>query len=142
MTTHLDRADIEGILPHREPFLFVDEVTEIEPGARIVGQLVADDPKQFLMVRDSGRILPPTILAEAMAQVGAILVLFPEEHRGRTIYFRAIEGAKFDGTVREGATIRIEANVKRMRSRFGTLSVAASVDGNEVASAVMSFALG
>ena len=142
MTTHLDRADIESILPHREPFLFVDSVIEIEDGKRIVGELRVDDAIRFLSRRDHGVFLPATVLAEAMAQVGAILVLHPEENRGRTIYFRAIEGAEFNDPVALGQTVRIEAEVRRMRARFGVLAVTAYVDDTVAAKAVMSFALG
>ncbi len=142
VTTHLDRADIENILPHREPFLFVDSVIEIEDGKRIVGELGVNDAIRFLSRRDDGVFLPATVLAEAMAQVGAILVLHPEENRGRTIYFRAIEGAEFNDPVALGQTVRIEAEVRRMRARFGVLAVTAYVDGTVAAKGVMSFALG
>ena len=107
VTTHLDRADIETILPHREPFLFVDAVLEIEDGKHIVGELHVDDGIRFLSRRDDGVFLPATVLAEAMAQVGAILVLHPEENRGRTIYFRAIEGVEFNEPVALGQELVI-----------------------------------
>lgn len=142
MTTHLDRADIEAILPHRAPFLFVDTVLEIEDGKHIVGELHVNEDIRFLSRRDDGVFLPATVLAEAMAQVGAILALHPEENRGRTIYFRAIEGAEFQDPVALGQTVRIEAEVRKMRARFGVLSVTAYVDDAVAAKAVMSFALG
>ena len=142
VTTHLDRADIETILPHREPFLFVDAVLEIEDGKHIVGELHVDDAIRFLSRRDDGVFLPATVLAEAMAQVGAILALHPKENRGRTIYFRAIEGAEFKDPVALGQTVRIEAEVRKMRARFGVLSVTATVNDTIAAKAVMSFALG
>lgn len=139
----LDRSEIASILPHRDPFLFVDAVREIEPGKHIVGELVVAEDQRFLRRDDpSGAYLPPTILAEAMAQVGAILVLYPEEHRGRTIYFRAIEEAEFLKRIDAGATVVIEATVRKLRSRFGTLDVSAKVNGELAAKAVMSFALG
>jgi 3-hydroxyacyl-[acyl-carrier-protein] dehydratase len=142
VTTHLDRADIEAILPHRAPFLFVDTVLEIEDGKHIVGELHVNEDIRFLSRRDDGVFLPATMLAEAMAQVGAILALHPEENRGRTIYFRAIEGAEFQDPVALGQTVRIEAEVRKMRARFGVLSVTAYVDDAVAAKAVMSFALG
>jgi len=142
VTTHLDRADIETILPHREPFLFVDTVLEIETGKRIVGELHVKDTIRFLSRRNDGVFLPATVLAEAMAQVGAILVLHPKENRGRTIYFRAIEGAEFRDPVALDETVRIEAEVRKLRARFGVLSVTATVREAVAAKAVMSFALG
>ena len=137
----LDRKEIRSILPHREPFLFVDEIREIEPGKRILGELHVQ-PKDLFLIRDGALYLPPTILAEAMAQVGAILVLYPEDNRGRTIYFRAIEQAEFTRRVESGEVVIVEANVRKMRARFGSLDVTAKVNGEVAASAVMSFALG
>jgi 3-hydroxymyristoyl/3-hydroxydecanoyl-(acyl carrier protein) dehydratase len=77
-----------------------------------------------------------------MAQVGAILVLYPDENRGRTIYFRSIEEATFHRRLRAGERIRVTAEIRKLRSRYGSLAVEAFVDGELVAKGVMSFALG
>lgn len=142
MSIVLDRSEIQGILPHRDPFLFVDAVTSIESGASIRGEFSVDSRTQFFVERDGEPSLAPTILTEAMAQVGAILVLFPEEKRGRTIYFSSIQDAEFHRPVRAGSTVVISAEVKRLRSRFGSLAVSAAVSDELAAKAVMSFALG
>jgi 3-hydroxyacyl-[acyl-carrier-protein] dehydratase len=136
--TQLDRTQIEAILPHRDPFLFVDEVSELVPGERIVGHHHVGDSEKFL---NRERKLPPTLLAEVMAQVGAILPLYSDENQGKTIFFRAIDGAKFHRHVEAGETVRVEASVKKMRARFGTFTVSAFVGNTLVASGVMSFAL-
>jgi 3-hydroxyacyl-[acyl-carrier-protein] dehydratase len=138
----LGREQIEAILPHRAPFLFVDEITEIVPGDRIVGVFVVKETELFLAREGSDRYLPQSVLAEAMAQVGAILVLHPEENRGRTIYFRSIEEAEFYKRVSVGSRIRVQATVKKLRSRFGSLAVEAYLDSEIAAKGVMSFALG
>ncbi len=138
----LGREQIEAILPHRAPFLFVDEITEIEPGDHIVGEFLVKEDELFLARENGSLYLPQSLLAEAMAQVGAILVLHPEEKQGRTIYFRSIEGAEFFRRVPVGARIRVEARVKKLRSRFGSLSVEAFVGSEIAAKGVMSFALG
>ncbi len=142
MTTLLDRSGIEEILPHRSPFLFVHEVLEIEPGQRIVGLVRVGEDETFLARDAMGSYLPPTVLAEAMAQVGAILVLYPEDNRGRAIYFRSIDETEFFTRIGVGVELRVEAHVKRMRSRLGTLEVNATRDGVLAAKGVMSFALG
>jgi 3-hydroxymyristoyl/3-hydroxydecanoyl-(acyl carrier protein) dehydratase len=83
-------------------------------------------------------------LIEAMAQVGAILVLYSEENQGRTIYFRSIEEARFHENVPAGATLRIEGDVRRLRGRMGTLAMKvflADAPDVLVAEGVMSFAL-
>ncbi len=136
--THLDRDAIKGILPHRDPFLFVDAVTEVEPGKRIVGELHADRSKFFF---ERTELVPSTLLTEAMAQVGAILVLYPEEHRGRKIFFRSIKACSFEAPIPIGSKVRIEAEVKKMRGRFGSLSVTAYLDDVVAATGIMSFAL-
>ena len=136
--TQLDRTQIEAILPHRDPFLFVDEVSELVPGERIVGHLHVSDSEKFL---NRERRLPSTLLAEVMAQVGAILPLYSDENQGRTIFLRAIDGAEFHRYVEAGETVRVEASIKKMRSRFGSLAVSAFVGEALVASCVMSFAL-
>jgi len=138
----LDRAQIQEILPHRAPFLFVDSISSIVPGERIVGEFLVKESERFLAREGDDRYFPPTLLTEAMAQVGAILVLFPEENRGKTIYFRSIEEAEFSRRVPVGARIRVEAQIKKLRSRFGSLTVEACVDGDLAAKGVMSFALG
>lgn len=139
----LSRSEIEAILPHRPPFLFVDAVSEIVPGERIVGEFHVKQTELFLARDGAGAPrLPATILTEAMAQVGAILVLFPEENRGRTIYFRSIEEAEFEESLFVGSTVRVEAKVKKLRSRFGSLAVEARLGDSVIARGVMSFALG
>jgi 3-hydroxyacyl-[acyl-carrier-protein] dehydratase len=138
----LDRKEIEAILPHRAPFLFVDRISDIAPGERIVGEFHVQPTQLFLSRIDGGAFFPSTLLTEAMAQVGAILVLHPDENRGRTIFFRAIEETEFHRRVSAGARVRVEARVKKLRARFGTLSVEATVDGELAAKGVMSFALG
>jgi 3-hydroxyacyl-[acyl-carrier-protein] dehydratase len=138
----LDRAQIQEILPHRAPFLFVDSISMIVPGERIVGEFLVKETERFLARERDERFFPSTLLAEAMAQIGAILVLYPEENRGRTIYFRSIEEAEFCRRVPVGARVRVDARIKKLRSRFGSLGVEAFVEGDLAARGVMSFALG
>lgn len=138
----LDRAQIQTVLPHRPPFLFVDEISSIVPGERISGEFLVRESERFLARDENGSSFPNTLLTEAMAQVGAILVLYPEENRGKTIYFRSIEGAEFLRRVEAGERIRIEAEIRKLRARYGSLAVSAFVDRELVARGVMSFALG
>ena len=141
MSTALDRNEVKTILPHREPFLFVDKVIEIVPGERITG-LVRDESENYQIQGESGEAyFPPTLLAEAMAQVGAVLVLHAEENRGRTIYFRSIEEAHFHAEVPAGSTVRVEAEVRRVRGRLGSLKVKAYIGDDLVAEGLMGFAL-
>ena len=138
----LDRAQIQAILPHRAPFLFVDSISSIVPGERITGEFLVKETERFLAHEGDERYFPSTLLAEAMAQIGAILVLFPEENRGKTIYFRSIEEAEFGPRVKVGSRIRVVAEIKKLRARYGILGVEAFAEGELAAKGVMSFALG
>ncbi len=139
----LDYAAIERILPHRYPFLLVDRVTDFEPDRRIVGVKNVSLNERYLWHDEQGPpVLPPTILTEAIAQVGAILILAKPENREKLIFFMGIERVRYRRPVHPGDTVEIEAVVKRLRSRMGVLSGAARVNGTVVCDGTMTFALG
>ena len=139
----LDHAAIERILPHRYPFLLVDRITEIEVDKRIVGIKNVSLNERYLAHRD-GQLptLPPTILTEAIAQVGAILILAKPENRQRLPFFAGIERVRYRRPVHPGDVVQIEAVVRRLRSRMGVLHGIARVDGKVVVEGTMTFALG
>ncbi len=143
LTLPLDYTAIERILPHRYPFLLVDRITELEPDKRIVGVKNVTLNERYLS-RQPGEppALPPTILTEAIAQVGAILILSKPENREKLIFFMGIERVRYRGVVRPGEAVEIEARVKRLRSRMGQLDGFARVGDRIVASGTMTFALG
>jgi len=143
LTLPLDYAAIERILPHRYPFLLVDRITELEPDRRIVGIKNVTLNERYLS-RQPGEppALPPTVLTEAVAQVGAILILSKPENREKLIFFMGIERVRYRGSVHPGDTVEIEARVKRLRSRMGQLDGFARVGSRVVASGTMTFALG
>ena len=143
ITLPLDYSAIERILPHRYPFLLVDRVIELEPDKRIVGVKMVSLNDRYLASNPGGRpTLPPTILTEAVAQVGAILILSKPENREKLIFFMGIERVRFRHPVHPGDVVEIEAVVKRLRSRMGVLSGAARVNGKVVSDGTMTFALG
>ena len=143
LTLPLDNAAIERILPHRYPFLLVDRITELELDKRIVGIKNVSLNERYLSDAVNGlRALPPTILTEAIAQVGAILILAKPENRQRLPFFAGIERVRYRRPVRPGDVVVIEANVVRLRSRMGMLKGVARVDGTAVIEGTMTFALG
>lgn len=138
----LDYTAIERILPHRYPFLLVDRVTELEPDRRIVGVKNVSQGERYLWKGPGDRpVLPATILTEAVAQVGAILILSKAENREKLIVFMGIERVRYRRPVHPGDVVEIEAVVKRLRSRMGSLSGAARVNGHVVCDGTMTFAL-
>lgn len=143
LTLPLDYSAIERILPHRYPFLLVDRITELEPDKRIVGIKNVSLNERYLAQSETGEpVLPPTILTEAIAQVGAILILAKPENREKLPYFMSIERVRYRRPVHPGDVVVIEAMVRRMRSRTGQLRGIARVDGQIVVEGTMTFALG
>jgi len=143
LTLPLDNAAIELILPHRYPFLLVDRIIELEVDKRIVGIKNVSWNERHLLRTSAGRpVLPPTILTEAVAQVGAILVLAKPENRQRIPFFAGIERVRYRRPVYAGDVVVIEANVVRLRTRMGLLKGVARVNGERVIDGTMTFALG
>jgi 3-hydroxyacyl-[acyl-carrier-protein] dehydratase len=143
LTLPLDHAAIERILPHRYPFLLVDRITDMEVDKRIVGiKNVSLNERYLSHEADGGPVLPPTILTEAIAQVGAILILAKPENRQRIPYFAGIEKVRYRRPVRPGDVVEIEAIVLKLRSRMGLLKGVARVNGHRVIDGTMTFALG
>lgn len=139
----LDYSAIETILPHRYPFLLVDRITELEMDKRIVGIKNISTNEPYLSRSPSGPlVLPPTILTEVIAQVGAILILAKPENRQRLPFFAGIERVRYRAPVHPGDQVVIEAVVRRLRSRMGVLRGIARVDGKVVVEGTMTFALG
>ncbi len=140
----LNYAAIARILPHRFPFLLVDRITAFEPDVSITGIKNVTSSERYLSPPDERglRVLPPTILTEAVAQVGGILILSKPENLGRLIYFRGIERARFRDSARPGDTVEIIAKVIRLRSRMGLLAGHARVGDRILVQGTMTFALG
>ena len=142
LTLPLDHAAIERILPHRYPFLLVDRITELEEDTRIVGIKNVSFNERYLWQDPGGRPgMPPTILTEAVAQVGAILILAKPENRQRLPLFAGIQKVRYRRPVHPGDVVEIEATVIRLRNRMGLLKGVARVDGTRVIDGTMTFAL-
>ena len=143
LTVPLDYAAIERILPHRYPFLLVDRITEFEVDKRIVGIKNVSLNERYLSHQAGERpALPPTILTECVAQVGAILILSKPENREKLPFFMGIERVRYRRPVYPGEVVEIEARVIRLRSRMGRLAGFGRVDGRIVIEGTMTFALG
>ena len=143
LTLPLDHAAIERILLHRYPFLLVDRVTELEIDRRIVGIKNVSSNDHYLSREASGiTVFPPTLLTEAIAQVGAILILAKPENRQRLPLLAGIKRFRFRKPVYPGDVVEMEARVVRLGSRMGVLEGVARVDGTIIAGGTMTCALG
>ena len=143
LTSPLSYTDIERILPHRYPFLLVDRIVELIPDTRIVGiKNVSFNERYLAHRRGQSPVLPPTILTESVAQVGACLILAKPENRERLIYFMGIERVRYRHPVYPGDAVRVEASVVKLRGRVGWLQGVGRVKGRVVIEGRMTFALG
>ncbi len=139
----LEIEDIKKILPHRHPFLLVDRIVELEAGRRVVGvKNVSSNERYFIGGPGGVPVLPASILTEAMAQAGAVLILAKPENRARLIYFMGIDRVRYRHPVRAGDQVFLEGIVLRLRSKMGSLRGVARVDGRVVCEGQMTFALG
>ena len=138
----LDRAAIEAILPHREPFLLLDEVTELEAGARVVARKLVREDEWYLPGHFPGNpIMPGVLMVEAMAQCGAVAVLSEEANRGKLALFAGIDDVRFKRLVRPGDELELVCELERLRGPVGRGKARASVDGELAVRGTLLFAL-
>jgi 3-hydroxyacyl-[acyl-carrier-protein] dehydratase len=139
----LELEDIKAILPHRYPFLLIDRVLEFETDRRILAiKNVSVNERYFIAGPGGIPVLPATILTEAMAQAGAVLILVKPENRARLIYFMGIDRVRYRRPVTAGDSVQIEGKVVKLRNKMGILAGRATVDGHVVCEGQMTFALG
>ena len=138
----LDRAAIEAILPHREPFLLIDEVLELEPGERVVALKHVREDEWYLRGHFPGRpVMPGVLIVEAMAQTGAVAVLSEEENRGRLALFAGIDDTRFKRIVEPGDVLQLECTLEQVRGPIGKGKARATVDGQLAARGTLTFAV-
>jgi UDP-3-O-[3-hydroxymyristoyl] N-acetylglucosamine deacetylase/3-hydroxyacyl-[acyl-carrier-protein] dehydratase len=138
----IDSETIMKILPHREPFLFVDRIVHLEQGKRAIGLKNVTINDYFFRGHFPGKpVMPGVIILEAMAQVGGVMMLSPEENRGKLAYFMAANNVKFRKTVIPGDQLVFEVTVGKIKSKTGQVFAKAYVDGKVVTEAEFMFAL-
>jgi 3-hydroxyacyl-[acyl-carrier-protein] dehydratase len=142
LETPLGRAEIEAILPHREPFLLIDEIVELELGVRAVARKTVRADEWYLAGHFPGRpIMPGVLIVEAMAQTGAVAVLSEEENRGRLALFAGIDDVRFKRLVQPGDELELTCVLERVRGPIGKGRATAHVAGELAARGTLTFAV-
>jgi len=143
-----DQADGAGLprpvdlLPHRPPFLFVDELLELEAGQRARGLWRLTGDEAFFAGHFPGRpTLPGVLMVEAIAQLGAVAVLADERFTGKLPLFGGVNDARFRRQVGPGDTLELEVELGRMSARAGKGHGRATVGGELACEADLLFVL-
>ena len=139
----LTAKEIMEIIPHRQPFMLVDTIEELEEGKRALGKKCVSYNESFFAGHFPGEpVMPGVLIVEALAQVGAVAILSLPENKGKTAYFGAINSAKFKGKVVPGDVLFLETEIIKSKGPIGVGNARATVDGKVVAQAELTFALG
>jgi 3-hydroxyacyl-[acyl-carrier-protein] dehydratase len=141
-TPPLGKGEIEQILPHRDPFLLLDEVLELEPGVRVVARKLVRPDEWYLTGHFPGRpIMPGVLMVEAMAQTGAVAVLADEENRGKLALFAGIDDVRFKRIVEPGDELELTCELERVRGPIGRGRATATVAGELAVRGTLTFAV-
>ncbi|MBO5468447.1 MAG: 3-hydroxyacyl-ACP dehydratase FabZ [Lachnospiraceae bacterium] len=139
----LDIKQIMEIIPHRQPFLLIDRVTEMVPGQSIKGyKNVSYNEPYFAGHFPQEPVMPGVLQLEALAQLGAVAVLSLEENKGKTAYFAGVNSAKFKQKVVPGDRLDLECEIIKTKGPLGVGAVTASVNGKVACKAEISFMIG
>lgn len=136
------RDRIEEILPHRDPFLLLDEVIELEPGRKVVAtRLVRPDDWWFPGHFPGRPVMPGVLIVEAMAQAGAVAVLIEEANRGKIAFFAGIDDCRFKRIVEPGDVLTLACEIDTVRGPIGRGKATAHVGPALAARGTLTFAV-
>lgn len=139
----LTTKEIMEIIPHRQPMLLIDTIEELEPGKRGVGKKCVSYNEPYFAGHFPGEpVMPGVLTIEALAQVGAVVILSCPQFKGKTAYFAAINNAKFKQKILPGDVVMLEVEMIKQKGPIGIGKATATVDGKVAVSAELTFAIG
>jgi 3-hydroxyacyl-[acyl-carrier-protein] dehydratase len=138
----LDIEQIKEIIPHRYPFLLIDRIIELEPGHRAIGLKCVSGNEEFFNGHFPGHpVMPGVLIVEALAQVGAVIILSREQNRGKIAFFAGIDGFRFKREVLPGDLMRLEVEITKLKGPIGKGTAIASVGDKLAARGELMFAV-
>lgn len=139
----LNINEIKQIIPHRYPFLLVDQITELEPGKKAVGIKNVTGNEEFFQGHfPDFPVMPGVLIVEAMAQVGAVALLSLDEYKGKIAFFAGIDKARFRQQVFPGDQLVMTVEMIKLRGSIGKAQAVARVNGKVAAEGELMFAIG
>lgn len=139
----MNREQIMEIIPHRDPFLLIDEIEEMEIGKSITAIKHVNEKEYYFEGHfPQEKVMPGVLIVEALAQAGAVAILSMPEHRGKIAYFGAISEAKFRQKVFPGDTLRLHVELDRLRSKSGKGMATAYLGDKVACRCEITFAIG
>lgn len=139
----LNSNQIQEIIPHRYPFLLVDQVLEMdsEKGTIVAKKNVSANEMQFIGHFPQKHVMPGVLIVEALAQAGAILLLSKEEYKGKIALFAGIDKVRFKKQVIPGDTLILKVELLKIKGPIGIAKAEALVDDKVVVSGEIKFAI-
>lgn len=139
----LNVDEIQKIIPHRPPFLLIDQIEELEPGKKAIGRKCVSMNEPFFMGHFPGKaVMPGVIILEALAQTGAVVLLSVESNAGKIVFFGGMDKVKFKRQVVPGDVLKLEVEIIKRKGSFGVGTAIATVEGQVAVEALLTFVVG